>query len=1126
MPLKRKRRASPPPKGLAPGELLKRFMLPSSSTTPWSWVGSDVLEPEDITQEHMLTAYGFTPKSGFLACKNKYASITRTEAANSVIPVDEDGDVIVISDDEENPQCSKKLCKSNPRCLNYLGQDAWEDEGRAEAMFVKHAESQEDPMLLSRDPDSPVGLKNLGATCYANSSLQVWFRDLAFRNSVYQCQVPNESPEKLKDSPIFQLQVTFAALQEGRKSVFNPTKLVESLQLKTTEQQDAQEFSKLFMSHLDAEFKKQSDPAVQGLVESQFQGSQVYGMLCHTCKYRSERPSDFLEIEVNFKANCRLEDRIESSLQPEILSGDNQYFCPQCNSLQDATRYTELRQLPPVLHFSLLRFVYDLATMERKKSKHVIGFPTILDMSRFVGKNESEQKENPLNARDPSMVYELRGVLLHKGGSAYHGHYEAQVYDTQYKSWFQFNDESVKKISLIDDQKSGNKTAVDTSSEQEKRRRNPKKRRRIEDSDDEQPARDSTKGPDSDEIIISSKDAYMLVYMRRDSSESAAEIKPPSPPSGALQVVRQSNEEHESSCEEHEKRVSLMKSEFQQRRRLVMSVYHNWQVDTASEDEALVISQQALKDWLSKHCFEQCLPQNKIAKNGSYELVPCTISNADIVCEHKKLNPDKASEMKMITRDSHETIARETQCQFIPFLKTSDICEQCILSTFKERLYAIQHPRTVKDFELVQEAEDDESGYWISKPWLKDWKLQKPRMHQPTCEDPAPDVCGFFEHVTCDHGGIIPNPTHRKRISAEAKEILQRLYPTWDPPPASSELCPMCQASISMSKEDKRELRRKAEDEKAKLKSMNDMAFRYFAPAKAAESCAIIPSDFFTSWKRWVDGPTSHLQPGEIDTESLLCAHSMLLYDPNSNEDLDSAVTVIRREEWEILTTLYTAGPSIFLHRKVSENSENPFTDLDHAVCSECRLHRKMDWETAEIYVQLGKKEEAPANGRFTMAGNSGFRHSRRLRKKEGDKRKITVGKSTTVKDIKIEISDLFDIPTICQRLLFDDKELADNKSTVEELGIPAHETIYLEQINEAMEIDSDTEPTPRRKPREEGQGFSGTILGGSFTDSSRASSRADTPSSLPPAEKACGACTFVNPVDAVSCEMCETAFE
>lgn len=104
------------------------------------------------------------------------------------------------------------------------------------------------------------------------------------------------------------------------------------------------------------------------------------------------------------------------------------YSCSNCARLQDATRYTELRSLPPVLHFSLLRFVYDFDSMERKKSKHNLLFPMVLDMSRFVkvDKNVSGV-EGGEGATD---IYELRGVLLHKGPSAYHGHYEAQVLDT------------------------------------------------------------------------------------------------------------------------------------------------------------------------------------------------------------------------------------------------------------------------------------------------------------------------------------------------------------------------------------------------------------------------------------------------------------------------------------------------------------------------------------------------------------------------------------------------------------------------------------------------------------------------------------------------------------------------
>ena len=59
--------------------------------------------------------------------------------------------------------------------------------------------------------------------------------------------------------------------------------------------------------------------------------------------------------------------------------------------------------------------------MERKKSKQAIAFPMTLDMARFITGSQ------PVGEN----VYHLRGVLLHKGTSAYHGHYEAQIFDVR-----------------------------------------------------------------------------------------------------------------------------------------------------------------------------------------------------------------------------------------------------------------------------------------------------------------------------------------------------------------------------------------------------------------------------------------------------------------------------------------------------------------------------------------------------------------------------------------------------------------------------------------------------------------------------------------------------------------------
>jgi ubiquitin carboxyl-terminal hydrolase 48 len=66
--------------------------------------------------------------------------------------------------------------------------------------------------------------------------------------------------------------------------------------------------------------------------------------------------------------------------------------------------------------------------MERKKSKHNLLFPTTFDMNQFVG-SAAARKAASSNKSARKNIYELRSVLLHKGPSAYHGHYEAQVLD-------------------------------------------------------------------------------------------------------------------------------------------------------------------------------------------------------------------------------------------------------------------------------------------------------------------------------------------------------------------------------------------------------------------------------------------------------------------------------------------------------------------------------------------------------------------------------------------------------------------------------------------------------------------------------------------------------------------------
>ena len=115
MPPKRRRQPSP-------AEKTKRSAPSDSKTSPWGWVGTEVKDVSALTTEHILATCGFSSRNSHSLCLNRF----NNGPANDKL----DNDIIVITD-EETSQCSRKVCKNNPNCLNYLGQEKWEDNGES-----------------------------------------------------------------------------------------------------------------------------------------------------------------------------------------------------------------------------------------------------------------------------------------------------------------------------------------------------------------------------------------------------------------------------------------------------------------------------------------------------------------------------------------------------------------------------------------------------------------------------------------------------------------------------------------------------------------------------------------------------------------------------------------------------------------------------------------------------------------------------------------------------------------------------------------------------------------------------------------------------------------------------------
>lgn len=521
-------------------------------------------------------------------------------------------------------------------------------------------DEDDDPKLrMKEDLAIPTGLVNKGALCYMNALLQSLFVVKSFREGVFRWRdEPAGSPE---NAICRELQKLFVRMHATNNRYVDPEELVDALKLDTRVQQDAQEFYKLFVSHIEERFKAEASSPVASLVEDHFQGQYSYITTCKSCGTSSRRPNSFTELELSIEKHSTIEDCLAAFVAEEELTGANQYHCATCDAKRDATRRIAIERLPPVLNLQLLRFQFDLATLAKKKVRSNISFPFVLDMRPFVA-DAAEALE-----------YELFVALIHRGTSANGGHYVCHARPEGSEKWFEFDDTNVKEMNL----------------------------RKLGSSGEDDKQKKGGGGAACDRPR--SQGAYMLIYRRKGKS-----VVEPHPPPELEAEVNRGNETLVELVTQSEATKKELGEMWTTRKDLCRRV-----IEETKEAARLSPDERAKRGmkWISAEWWARCVGEEE----------PGPIDNGKIVCEHgeNRVSPARASKMKCITASSWDMLVG--QFKGGPVIEFASFCPACLLRAAREVVQRDRDEAHLDEMAKQMERKDVTEGYWISTEWLRMW---------------------------------------------------------------------------------------------------------------------------------------------------------------------------------------------------------------------------------------------------------------------------------------------------------------------------------------------------------------------------------------------------------------------